>query len=100
MKYQILKDAECDIVLIEESVIDYRLNKKLKIFLNEINEKYNKIKFDLSKVTYMNSVAIGNFVELRKTFFSKKGELFFINLNIKILEIVNMLGLNEIFNIQ
>lgn len=63
-------------------------------------ESYKILIFDLEKLNYVSSTGIGIFVLMLKELKNCGGDLILVNLQPKVLEVFQLLGFSQFFNIQ
>jgi anti-anti-sigma factor len=94
---EILLDSKNNIVKIKGE-IDLNNSKKLK---EEVNKIINKnIVMDFKEVSYLDSAGIGALISIHKDLQSKSGSLEIINIDKKIKELFDMVGLSKLMHIS
>ena len=72
------------------------ISDEISLFVNTlINGGMKKVVFDLTDLKYIDSTGIGIFISLTKAVRAKGGDLVFLNVNQKILEVFHLVKLND-----
>lgn len=78
--------------------IDLNNSKKLKEEIKKMGN--NNIVLDFNEVTYLDSAGIGALISIHKDLQSKSGSLEIINIDKKIKELFDMVGLSKLMKIS
>ncbi|SDC05143.1 STAS domain-containing protein [Geotoga petraea] len=94
---EILLDKKNNILKIKGE-IDLNNSKKLKEEVKKMNN--NNIVMDFKEVSYLDSAGIGALISIHKDLQNKSGSLTIINIDKKIKELFEMVGLSKLMNIS
>ena len=94
---EIFLDKNKNIVKIKGE-IDLNNSKLLKDEIKKLNE--NHVMLDFSEVSYLDSSGIGVLISIHKNLQSKSGSLEIINIDKKIKELFDMVGLTKLMHIS
>lgn len=94
---EIFLDKNKNIVKIKGE-IDLNNSKLLKDEIKKLNE--NHVILDFSEVSYLDSSGIGVLISIHKNLQSKSGSLEIINIDKKIKELFDMVGLTKLMHIS
>lgn len=94
---EILLDKEHNIIKIKGE-IDLNNSKKLKEIVKQMNK--SNIVMDFKDVNYLDSAGIGALISIHKDLQNKSGSLEIINIDKKIKELFDMVGLSKLMNIS
>jgi anti-sigma B factor antagonist len=89
----------CVIVSMKGYIDTYNAPQFQRRVENAINAGYNRLIFDFSGITYISSTGIGAFTYFLKEVKPRGGDMVFVGLIRKVLEVFELLGFSHFFHI-
>lgn len=83
----------------EASIANTEYEKFVEFIMKVNNSKFDKIAFDMSRKSFLNSTGLGELVAIKDNLVDRGMELILLNPTEKVESLINMVGLDEFFRI-
>lgn len=94
-----MKRSGTALTVIPEGRLDTATSPELKSLLDENINGVTELTFDLAKLVYLSSAGLRVLMSAQKTM-DKQGQMKLQNVNEDVLEILDMVGLTDVFTIE
>ena len=98
MKIDIKKDGTA-LLIIPDGRLDTKTAPELQSAVDENIKGVTELTFDLKKLVYLSSAGLRVFMSAQKTM-TAQGEMKLLNVNDDIIDILEMVGLTDVFTIE